>query len=165
MGVCGPRKPRGGSSIAQVSGQEDFLSEVAGTPGFIWPKDKVAVTWAVVTAHAEGLHLETGWKPWLGTSVTCRTLASTSNGSAQLLTMGPEVESGTPQRGSWGLCPPGLMGGGLSTQPSPVHLFSLGFSLNLFTCISAVCPFPSTGLAVLFLRIWAGTRAEQGEPN
>ena len=33
---------------------------------------------------AEGLHLETGQKPWLGTSVTCRTLASTSNGLAQV---------------------------------------------------------------------------------
>ena len=137
------------------------MSEAAGTPGFIRPKDKVAVTWAH-RGFAPGDRMEA----WLGTSVTCRTLDSTSNGSAQLLTTGPEVGSGTPQRGSWGLCPPGLVGRGRSTQPSPAQPIStLGFSLNLFTCISAVCPFPSTGLAVLFLRIWAGTRAEQGEPN
>lgn len=51
------RKPWGGSSAARVSGQEDFLSEVAGTPGFIWAKDKVAVTRAVAHDPRRGFAL------------------------------------------------------------------------------------------------------------
>lgn len=33
------------------------MSEVAGTPGFIWPKDKVAVTWAVAHDPRRGFAL------------------------------------------------------------------------------------------------------------
>ena len=111
------------------------------------------MTWARADAPCRGFPQ----RPWLGTQVARKT--------PPLQPLAP-----TAWLGSCAWCPLGLEGGGaggggLSPEPGTAHLFSLRFALNLFTCISPVCPFPSTSLAVLFLRVWAGTRAEQVQPN